>query len=324
MKIKKRILMLLMSFSILILNNSIIYASQECRHDVNTIEDIEMLFNIDIDYETYKVLYNGNEDIIAVAYKVNTDGYIVIDKTYSEVVEYNSNENNFFDFDDSIKIYYNGPLSFYRYSTDLICTDVYGNVVEKCEICFEPQRNITNLNSTMMLSSYPDEAYLSYATAAYSYNPDGRCGAVAAAITLKYYDTYYNSGYIPSSLDSSTGVTLINKLTNDYLGTGTSYTTMASGLSSYLSDVSMSASAVSKSALFTDVWGKTVEYINGNKPVILLLQEDPTYENHYVVATGYHEYYSNGLTRMYRVNNGWGSTEANVNDNYVFAITYLN
>lgn len=54
-----------------------------------------------------------------------------------------------------------------------------------------------------------------------------------------------------------------------------------------------------------------------------MLQEAPIYEDHYVVATGYREYYYNGTTRMYIVNDGWGATGASVNDNYVFAITYF-
>lgn len=66
-----------------------------------------------------------------------------------------------------------------------------------------------------------------------------------------------------------------------------------------------------------------LEYIYNNKPLVLLLQEAPTYGDHYVVATGYHEFYYNGHTRMYQVNDGWGSTQANVNDNYVACITYL-
>ncbi len=290
---------------------------------MSVIIAISKALDIDISYEVFQVLYDGDDKVVAVAYKVNSEGYIVIDKENADIVEYNINTNHYFNFNEEEKILYGGPLSFFKENTNLTCIDVYGKIVEKEKISFETRSNLTNLNGMETLSSYPDEAYLNNSTATYNYNPDGRCGAVAAAIMLNYYDTYYNSGYIPSSLESSTGVTLIDRLTNNYLGTGTSYLTMASGLNSYFSDISMSATAVSKSAMFTDVWGKAVEYIYNNKPLVLLLQEAPTYGDHYVVATGYHEFYYNGRTRMYQVNDGWGSTQANVNDNYAAYITYL-
>lgn len=37
---------------------------------------------------------------------------------------------------------------------------------------------------------------LKHATRPYSYNPDGRCGSVAYAITLRYYNVNINMSYI--------------------------------------------------------------------------------------------------------------------------------
>ena len=54
---------------------------------------------------------------------------------------------------------------------------------------------------------------ISHSTARYSYNPDGRCGSVAGAIVLNYYDRYKSPSYVPNSLESSDEcVALINAL----------------------------------------------------------------------------------------------------------------
>lgn len=77
---------------------------------------------------------------------------------------------------------------------------------------------------------------LKYATKKYDYNPDGRCGAVALAITYRYYNDHTNEAYVAKKYETSDGKALIKLLTNKYVGKSTDYTKLQTGGSKYLSD----------------------------------------------------------------------------------------
>lgn len=71
------------------------------------------------------------------------------------------------------------------------------------------------------------ERAVKYATRNYSYNPDGRCGSVVYAITLRYYNDYVNQKYASKAYETPNGVKLINMLKKKYLGVGTDYSRLA-------------------------------------------------------------------------------------------------
>lgn len=81
-----------------------------------------------------------------------------------------------------------------------------------------------------------EQKTLSSSTKKYDYNPDGRCGAVASAILLRYYNDHFNEAYVASKYETANGKKLINRLTNKFLGTGTTYSELQSGINEYLSN----------------------------------------------------------------------------------------
>ena len=107
-KFRSFLCLVVVGFCILIISSSFVYASQEYRHDLSVIIAISKALDIDISYEVFQVLYDGDDKVVAVAYKVNSEGYIVIDKENADIVEYNINTNHYFNFNEEEKILYGG------------------------------------------------------------------------------------------------------------------------------------------------------------------------------------------------------------------------
>lgn len=163
----------------------------------------------------------------------------------------------------------------------------------------------------------------------YSYNPNGICGSVAAAIFLMYYDDYINGDFVTASYTSADGVSLIKYLVphiegsqglNTSVQVSSTSADVVSGLNWYLSTRGLSGSystVLQSPGSFTTYCAR----IRANRPVIIDLDAHPTYVEHWVVGYGF----TNRTTTKYaEVSDGWGNTAILINWNYVGDIIYLN
>jgi hypothetical protein len=107
---------------------------------------------------------------------------------------------------------------------------------------------------------------------------------------------------------------------------------MKSGMNSYLDSRSLpqNTTYVTKLNIFSSVWDKMKGCINDNKPCIIGLASHSTYDDHWVVGTGYRIYESTNNsselmidTFYYRINDGWRNTTVYVNSDYVDGVIYI-
>lgn len=275
---------------------------------------------ITIDKQEVIDLHDSSGNVVAYYYQLNPSGHVILRSDNGEMIEYSTNDNNYFA-DSTAYYYYAGPLQYYKQDVTLragyIKHIVSGEVIALTELSpltrgpeadASGTLNINNFLSIELNAVGSDST--SYSTAKYHYNPDGRCGAAAGAIVLKYYDQHKSGSYIPSSLDSSDGKVLINKLVS-IMGTGTTFTELKNGLSTYLKQYYKPITVRST----TYSWGDRVKTIIGkNFPCILRISSHPTYHEHWVVVTGYN--FTSANTGTYTVNNGWGDTGVKINSSY--------
>lgn len=267
-------------------------------------------------------------------------GYVITDANGENFIEYSMEKENFI-LDTDKKYYYNEPCSIYQKSDEDTMINIHNN--EECQItdidfeisdeielskraAKESAKSIASSISNLRSVKIIEEKGLSNETRLYSYNPDGRCGAVAAAIVLTYYDCYKYNKYVSGNLTSFTGCSLINFLVKNYLGTETYYADLTSGLNRYLKDRGISTrfyKILGKKS--TSVFNKVKSYIKKDCPLIIGLTGHPSYEEHWVVGTGYSIVYSNefGYANVVIVNDGWGNKNVRINNCYVDGAVYI-
>lgn len=330
------IIILIMNISICAVQSSVI-ANAKCNE--SCVSDVEKNKVIP--------LYNTDNEIVAYYVDIKNGGYVITDSAGNDFIEY-SLEDDGIQLDEKSTYFYCAPCSLYRETEDEEVVDCYaGNAQNtrsisdlECEI--EPvdsannvcgsEKRAVSLASDLALQlaekvTVKEEKKLSYSTQKYDYNPDGRCGSVAGAILLRYYDKYYDGGYVASSYETADGKKLINYLTNNFLGTNTTYSQLKSGLNDYLEKRGYSRSfKLLKGLNSTSVYSKIKTYIKGNKPLIVGLTQHPKYGEHWVVGTGYSIVYSDsyGYGYVVIVNDGWGNENIRINNQYVDGVVYKN
>lgn len=278
-------------------------------------------------------LYNNENEIIAFYYELNNGGYIIVNSDGTDFIEY-SLEESMLDLGKDEKYYYNEPLSIYeKIDNSKVENCITNEKTEFKDLEFSiktsgkcNQKNATDLAIDMISSSTFEEEQLNYETKAYDYNPDGRCGAVAGAILLRYYNDYVDTKYITSTYETTDGKKLINYLVDNYLGKGTSYSKLKNGLNSYLSDRNISTrfQAIEGKNSVT-VFNKIRSYIKNNRPIIVGLTGSETYGEHWVVGTGYSIIYNQtlGFANIVIFNDGWGNRNIRLNLYYVDGCEYI-
>ncbi len=129
-----------------------------------------------------------------------------------------------------------------------------------------------------------------------------------------YYDDYVSDPYIASNYEvSGTGEALIKMLVPyiDGFTPGSTSNDMVSGLNLYLASrgLSRNAQLLSKANIATP--------FSSDKPVLIDLDNHPTYGEHWVVGYGYNRYQDGATTfKMYIVVNGWGNSGVYIDEDY--------
>lgn len=300
------------------------------RTDINKETELSVLTNSAIP------LYNDNDEVIAFHYELNNGGYIIVNSDGSDFIEYSLEETNL-ELEKKEKYYYNSPCSIYEKidnSTVENCATNEEIEIEDLDFKIEQKGSSNQEAATVLATSVVsatatttvEEKKLSHATKKYDYNYDKRCGSVAGAILLRYYNDYVNTKYVASSYETSDGKKLINLLTNKYLGHGTTYSTLRSGLNQYLSDRGITKKfQVIRGRNSIPVFNKIRSYIKNDRPVIVGLTGNTTYGEHWVVGTGYSLIYNAGIGYGYIVifNDGLGETNVRLNLYYVDGCQFI-
>lgn len=300
------------------------------------------------------ILYNYLNDITAYYYEGKENGYAIIGVD-GTVIEYSLGYKlDIYGNSRGRKCYYGGPQNYYiehldnsmlvSYRTkeiisksdinkitikyDQIKVDyLEGEISSRVPIISSNER-VDTQNISKGISLYSQtEAYLPNDTRYFSYNNNDNCGSTAAAIMMFYYYDYYDSGYITNAYYRNE-FNLVNHFRNimDDNGKGTNYQQLRNGINTYLSEVNKSQScSYTKIGLVFKKPDTIIQtYINKGEPCIIGLSNEPTYGNHWVVCIGYQVYTSGNY---YKVNNGWGNTEASsivyINGTYIDGVVYI-
>ncbi len=302
-------------------------SSNALLEESKTLHQLSTSLGVDLSFLKTVPLNDSNQNPRYYYIPFAQGGYLIYDQTEDLVCEFSLLEENNYSFSNNSYMY-TGPLSLFEVTEDgfvdakskEIFSDV-DNFIMKVRSIEERESKSKQIILADKFVRHTSNAYstISGVLPSYSYNPDGRCGAVAAAVLVRWYDIYRNSRYVPSSLESSDGVTLINHLWNrmknsSHTGSypGTVYTEMMN----YIGSQGISHSG--------GLDGYTNEYVIGRvdsygTPYILNLLNHPSYSNHFVTGYGYR---SNSTGFYAIVNDGWGNRGIEINSNYATTIIW--
>lgn len=266
-------------------------------------------------------LNNMDNKLEAVCFKIDKGGYIIVNINNLSVPELSFETESKFN-DKNENYFYNGPMAYFKKSNkDLISLYDNKNVNQIFDKFYSEKKTDKNKkieeleNQSQALLASSSEVLLPTALKTYSFNPDGRCGSVAAAITLKYYDEVVSSSYVSNYHENGdnngTGSLLIDYLTS-YIepGTpkGTISTQLASGINDYLiKDRRITTDSASRQSYsLSTVKSK----IDQSRPIILGCTTSSDFGSHWVVV---HGYWGQSTSKYMIVNNGYGENSIWIN-----------
>lgn len=283
-------------------------------------------------------LYDLDDNVTAYMLTLSPVGYIIYNQ--DEVIE----SSHTLDYQiTNQKKYYCGPLSLFEQQDDFIYRNLISSeVVSLSEIrlleySFKSLKQKTEiaLKSSLFaensITPYTvRDIRLPYLPRTYSYNPDGRCGSVALAITLMYYDDHIDSNVVPSWISSADNTgeyfsTLLKPHVEDInSSSGSSTSELQSGANWYFSYRGIN-SQYSATALYNSTFSSYRSRIDANRPVIVDLNAHPTYNEHWVVGYGYYYQSSGSAERCLIIaNDGWGNNGREISYKYVGDLVFFN
>ena len=269
------------------------------------------LFLDSIDYSTNVsdpiLLDNLYGEVEAVAFSIDTGGYIIVNSNDFSVPELSLSGCN--PFANCSSPVYNGPLAYYSKQNGTIISLVDGLAIDINQFSYKYKRGKIE-NPVLYVSSLEKESeekdksrssshYLTGTLQTWTIS-GGNCGSIASAICMRYYYDYVSTNYVDAS---NTSMNSLITLMQIYVGTGgTYYYQLVNGLNNYFNDRGVSNTAYKGSPYS---FSRVKSSINANRPIIVGTSNHPTFGNHWIIAHGYYQGdYSNDYII---VNNGWGS-----------------
>lgn len=314
MKIRK-LVTLIIAFAMLcsISTMNIAYASEYPDISSSTVVQT-LLEEIDEigDYSSTKVLKDadGKERFCYLPFE--TGGYLIYDSKLNIIHEYSRKNGNAI-VEESPELYYLGALRYFQKvgekyvelpTGDTIVSADFTNLADGIDrsvaskMRMRSNARVVNRSNTIN-GTVPN----------YRHNPDGICGSTASAMMLRWYDIYVNQNYVPSSLESSDGVVLIDHL-RGYIEGNTSGSTVGEvygGIVAYCADQGVGYDGSYDVVNVSYVVGRVDTY---GTPFVLGLHNHPKYKNHWVTGYGY-SLRSSGDFAI--VNDGWGDRDVEIN-----------
>lgn len=294
--------------------SSVVYAASDIsdlRNDI-TITGLLQQLNEKGDFLNVKILkdYDGSERYYYLPFL--TQGYLIYDRELNTIHEY-STVDDVESIDLYDEVYYGGALLYlYVVGDDFYDLSMNKKVGKKSEII----KNVNLEKKTVIKKRLASGTVRTNSSQEikgvvpnYSYNPNGICGSTAAAMLLRWYDIYVNTKYVPASLVSSSGTSLIKHLVPyiDGENPGSKPGEVYSGIQDYCADQKISHSggleAVSADYIIGRVSSDGVPYIMG-------LRASSSYGAHWVTGYGYT---LSGSTCYAIVNDGHGRTDVSIN-----------
>ncbi len=287
-------------------------------------------------------LYSDTNLSVATYLEFNPSAYIIIDNVSGLPIEFSEDKIVSFISTATGKVYYEGPLGYYIKDS----TGYIGQFENKKHIQTFKSKYTGSLkeyyssnimdNAKGLNNTYSDFYIPSYGLVPnYSYNTDAICGSTAAAMLLMYHDKYTNNYYVPSSLESSNGISLIEHLVPyiDGAEIGSTMEDAQRGLNSYLNDQGFAGTAYFRPSYSLSRGAAMIDLTAGTK-----------YREHWVVAYGTRVYYDINpslksiissevisdvqanraeLYTVVIVVDGWGSKGVFINQQYIEGALYL-
>lgn len=271
-------------------------------------------------------LYNQNEKVIAYYFKTENGGYIIVESNGNDFIEY-STEPNSLNLKKTEKYYYLGIRSIYQQGADgivknyfdggTICNNDIISTISSGELNTEKAMELAGnvLNNQKLLRASTTSGSLKKMTVAWSYNPDGRCGATATSILLNYYAKYKDSRFVSTDIPQNERG-FIDYMTK-WIPVSASYESVTLGLQKYLMNNCTGRPVNSIKGLnSTKVHNKIASYIKKDTPIIVGLLKEPRYGNHWAVGTGY-------ASGVVVINDGHGCRNITVNMKYVDGCIFI-
>jgi len=261
-----------------------------------------------------KELYNYRGKIESVLFELSESGYIIVNTNDYSIPELSLESNARIDWEK--EYLYNGPLALVEFS------ESNAMKIEKLSYRYEnDKKNKVDINqdSSISESQYNIEPLysstsgnLDHSLVTWDYNPDGRCGPLAAAIVLKYYDVNYDSDMIATQYQNS-DEDLSDLLVTYMDGPSTYPADVRDGLNDYYSDNNLDYTATLYGTF--SLTRLKAEIADNDNPVMIETDNHPTYREHWIIAHGYLS--AAGYDYVY-INNGWGDNDILINvDNYL-------
>lgn len=280
------------------------------------VQDLLINLNKQIDFSDIQTLkdYDNTDRYYYLPFL--TAGYLIYDKELDIVQEYSENRNNSY-IENNTNLYYTGALGYYQKQDNnfiqITTGESVGNEEDFEALAIEQKKNMKQkLSSSNSRLSMPNSRMsIMGVVPNYEYNPDGICGSTSAGMILRWYDIYVNDRYVPTSLESSDGVKLIQRL-RTYIDDKSSARSslpgdMYTGIISYCSDQGVNHDGGFSLASVDSIVGRISSY---QRPFIITVHNHPKYGNHAMAAYGYNTV--NG-TFYVTVNDGWGDTGISIN-----------
>lgn len=335
MKKKVSIILTLVMF---ICSATITYASTESVQIPNYIQEIINVRFEDKEIASVKNLLDLEKNVVGTLLVFSPTGYIA----YNENDIFEMSTEATYPIDLNKDIYYFGPLQVYQKENDSYVNLLSNESYISNELVGVNETFNETISNTMVACADIEisdnitpyavvEGRLPYDTRVYTYNPDNRCGSLALAITLMYYDDHVDSYMVPNWIANAdtTGEYFVNLLCTHIEGLNTSYEGSTAG------DVASGTNWYFRYRGVSDQYSAVITYgttyteyrslIDADKPVIVLLNNHPTYANHWVVGTGYYNQYTgNASRRLIVVNDGWGTKGREINFSYVVNTVHIN
>ncbi|AAM04703.1 hypothetical protein [Methanosarcina acetivorans] len=269
-------------------------------------------------------LNNLEGNVEAVAFSISNGGYIIINVNDLSVPEFSTTNKSPF-IDGNKSYYYNGPLAYVEAeelkNREIKTTYIYKKEkVSKSKKLMELQEAATEAQKIQTLSS--TSGILSHSLRTWE-DDDIYCGPIAAGITLIYFDDYHDDDFVATGYENQND--LLDLIIDNYIDNSGAYSwELRDGLNSYIADRNLANEYSAYSTSFD--YNKLMSLINADKPIDVLTNNHPTFDDHWVIAHGYYILTVPYVDPQYYiiVNNGWGANGVNVlMDDYLVSQVWI-
>ncbi|ADL08757.1 C39 family peptidase [Thermosediminibacter oceani] len=253
-------------------------------------------------------LKNIDGKLEALCFTIDNGGYLIININDLSIPELSfKNQSPFKNLNGTY--IYNGPLAYFeKVGEDLISLKSGQVVKNKFKFKYykdkiDKIKKLNDLKQEISIQGITIEKYLSIPLHTW-YKPGGYCGSIAGAIVMMFYDEAVNDNYVDSNLENENLIDFMIPYI-DGSEPGSSTSDLTNGLTAYLRVRNFSNTAISTSSYsFSTIKTK----INNNRPIIIDTDNDPTYNEHWIIAHGYYVH-GNNIDKYVIVNDGWGNND---------------